>query len=172
MNKLEEEIEYLLDRQEAISLPAQTNTIEFKTEICRKILKHLTKKDYVEVILHESKKPFDGSSAEGSILLEKYNINIIIEITTHSEDIEDRKYIIPCISVRAKYLGNEEKIKENGELLFSVGGALAKSIIVSNQFGYFEEFIRVKTVEFIYKLDGKCEEKLIVNTNPYKNIYI
>lgn len=103
----------------------------------------------MEVIISKHINPGDFSYASGSLLLEKYNIKITIEVSTNS------------ISANAAYLGNEEKIKGKSKHLIKFGGELVKSNMINNQFSYFEEFLRVKTVEFIEELDKLCNYKFI-----------
>lgn len=145
----ESSIEHLVVSKYRVAGATQSNKIEFKERICKNILRYLTKEDDVEVITSKKLKVSDTSEASGSLLVEKYNIKITIKVSTNS------------ISAHAIYLGNEEKIKGKSKKLISFGGELVKSTMTSNQFGYFEEFLRVKTVEFIDELDKLCNCKLI-----------
>lgn len=149
MNNFEEEIEYLIVSKYKVEGATQSCKEEFKKNVCKNILKYLKKEDDVEVTVSKSVDPGTPSSASGSLVLEKYNIKITIKVNTN------------CISAYAKYLGNEEKIKGREKHLISFRGELVKSNMVSNQFGYFKEFLQVKTVEFIYELHKECGYKLI-----------
>lgn len=149
MSNFEKEIYELLRSDYNVAGATQSCKIDFKKEVCKNILKYLKNENDIEITSHESGKPGTTSWASGSLVLEKYNIKITIEVNTD------------YISVTAKYLGNEEKIKGKEKYLFRFSGKLAKSIMLNNRFESFQKFVIVKTVEFIYELDNECEYKLL-----------
>jgi len=158
MSNFEGVIDDLIASKYRVIGATKSDKIDFKERVCKNILRYLKKEDNVEVIVSKHVNPGDSSYVSGSLLLEKYNIEIIIKVSTN------------CISAHAIYLGNEEKIKGKSKHLISFGGELVKSNMLNNQFCYFQEFLRVKTVEFMDELNKLCNYKFIEREFE-KNIY-
>ncbi|MBZ0314753.1 hypothetical protein K7185_20100 [Clostridium butyricum] len=158
MSDFESEIKYLVASQYGCAGATQSCKIEFKKNVCRELMKYLKKEDNVEIYTDEVGFPGTTSSARGRLILEEYNIEIVITVKTNS------------IGAFARYLGNESEIKDKEKHLIAFGGELVKGIMTSRQFENFESFLKVKVIEFIYELDKECNGK-IINKKFDENIH-
>lgn len=124
--------------------------IDFKEEVCKKILRYLTEED-IKVDRSEQTRPGEESYVTGNFILEKYKIEIRISVDTE------------FICAVAKYLG-EEEVNEKSRRLVSFKGEFSKKIILDGyHYETIGEILLVRTIEFIKDLNKSCNNKLIDN---------
>lgn len=155
MSSFEKEIETIVSNDIIKGIgTSQANRIEFKEKACRYLMKELKGEDNVDIVLCKAENEFKGvtSEAKGTLILTKYNIEIQIEIGTG------------YIQTYATYIGNED-IKNKHKPLFRFDGEMTKQWLADKNFKVIKEFLKVKTIEFIYELDKECNGKITNNRN-------